>query len=207
VGAVGALVNQLHDYEPGIQSNGVFWTVAVPPSSVTADSDAGTASSRLSDYAIPDYVSALNSLAEGPHVPAAVSFDLQWAPGPSPQRFEPVDDLNGFRGEFTEGVSTIEWSSQQDGFKFQSDPASTATSLFAVVGHERNGAFFADPANTGGGAGSSSSSTNAGDSELPPTGGGRGLLVPAALAALALIVRRRSAVAGAGAISSNQTEG
>jgi len=35
-----------------------------------------------------------------------------------------------------------EWSSQQTGFSFQSDPASTSVSLYAIIGHERNGVFF-----------------------------------------------------------------
>jgi hypothetical protein len=38
--------------------------------------------------------------------------------------------------------ATIEWSSQQAGFSFQSDPASTSVSEYAILGHERNGVFF-----------------------------------------------------------------
>lgn len=74
-------------------------------------------------------------------VPATVSFDVRW--------FDVLERHNrkepdwGFGGEFVVTSTSIEWSSRQTGFSFQSDPASASRPLYAIVGNERNGVFFA----------------------------------------------------------------
>jgi len=137
---VGAFENQLHDYNPGIASNGLFWTMAVPASAVDVNPGAGRASFTASNMPMPDYGDFVNSILPGPSVPAVVSFDIRW--------FEIQDRTNrtntdeGFAGEFVVTKATAEWSSRQDGFEFRSDPAATSVSEHAIVGHERNGVFF-----------------------------------------------------------------
>ena len=133
---------QIHDYEPGIAPSGLFWTVAVPPEVVQYDLDAGTASFRMKDYATRDYFTFANGVVGGPWIPATVSFDLQWV---NPFRKFSVDKPDQqYTGEFTETKGTIEWSSVQDGFSFASDPGPTTQTLFAAVGRERNGVYYAD---------------------------------------------------------------
>ena len=131
---------QLHDYEPGIAPNGLFWTVPISPRSVRVDARRGTASFRLRDHAIPDFHNFENSLLSGPSVPAHVTFDIEWHGPTKPFRVDKPDQQ--FRGDFRQGRVTAEWSSRQDGFAFQSAPASRTTSVFAAVGHERNGIFY-----------------------------------------------------------------
>jgi hypothetical protein len=38
----------------------------------------------------------------------------------------------------------MKWSANVGDFKFVSGPASTSSSVFAEIGRERNGSFFAD---------------------------------------------------------------
>jgi hypothetical protein len=145
---VGAVVpfgpNQIHDYEPGIQDNGVFWTVAIPPNAIGFDLAAGTASYKLTNYAIKDWINFEQSVVQAVSTPATVSFDMRWL---EPDKKYHVDNpTQKFLYDFWFTKSTIVWSSEQDGFKFQSDPADPSLSLFASVGYERNGVFYDKPA-------------------------------------------------------------
>lgn len=74
-------------------------------------------------------------------MPSTVSFDVVWG-GPVTRRVNVRDAANGFAGEFNESQATVAFSATEAGFKFTSAPASTSTSVFAEVGHERNGIFF-----------------------------------------------------------------
>jgi hypothetical protein len=138
---------QVHDFNPGIAENGLFWTTPVPASAVALNLGQGTASFRMTDLAIPDYHDFLNSigLADPPIQvqPATVSFDTRWyATGPVTRL---RDEAKQFVGEFRESRATIAWSAEEPAtnFSFVSDAASTTTNPApAVLGHERNGKFF-----------------------------------------------------------------
>ncbi len=112
----------------------------VPPSSVTVDLDTGSASLAVSNLAVEDYHDLANALKDGPSVPATVSFHVAWSS--MTRRVKIRDTSSGFAGQFVENTATIAWSATEAGFSFQSDPASTSTSMFAEVGKERNGVFF-----------------------------------------------------------------
>jgi hypothetical protein len=190
--------NQIHDYEPGIQSNGVFWTVAVPPSALAHDLGAGTASFKLTDYALKDWINFPQSLAQGTSFPAVVSFDLRFLHrGP---KHTLRKDAQSFVYDFNEMQSTITWQADQDTFSFVSDPADPSKSLYASLGHHRNGVFFAQP------AGATTTSTSsapppavaaAGSSRdaLANTGGRdrRSALAGAAALGAAVVLRRLTA--------------
>jgi hypothetical protein len=133
--------NQIHDYNPGIAENGLFWTMAVPDGAVDVNSGAGRARFAMSDLAIPDLGDFVNAILPGStSTPATVSFDVQWHDIQS--RYNESSSEFGLAGEFVVTNATIEWSSVQEGFSFQSDPASTSKTDYAIVGHERNGVFF-----------------------------------------------------------------
>jgi hypothetical protein len=106
----------------------------------------GTASLRLTNYKLFDDHNLQNSVEGAPYtlepVPATVSFDIRWS-GVT-RRVKVRDKKNGFAGQFVETGATIEWSSKETGFTFQSDAAKTSKSVYAVIGHERNGVFFPD---------------------------------------------------------------
>jgi hypothetical protein len=137
---VGTYANQIHDYNPGIAPNGVFWTIPISDDAIDVNPGKGRARIAARDLEIPDYGDFVNSLLPGPSEPAVVSFDVRWFDVQS--RRNAKEPTEGFGGEFAVTSATIEWSSQQAGFRFQSDPADASRPLYALVGNERNGVFF-----------------------------------------------------------------
>src|SRR5215469_3444162 len=75
-----------------------------------------------------------------PHVPATVSLAMEWQGLIA--ELEVRDLVNGFAGRYRECSATIQWSAEEAGFSFVSDPASTSVTRFAQLGRERNGIFF-----------------------------------------------------------------
>jgi hypothetical protein len=124
----------------------VFWTVPVAADAVKVHLGKGTASLRLTNYKLFDDHNLRNSLSAPNYtqkpVDATVSFDVQWS-GVT-RRVKVRDKKNEFAGQFVETGATIEWSSKEAGFTFQSDAAKTSKTVYAVIGHERNGVFFPD---------------------------------------------------------------
>ena len=191
--------NQLHDFNPGfgpsVGTNGdrVFWTTVLPEGSVNVNPGAGRAELSVTDLPIRDFTRIPNSLSMGPSVPATVSLDLVWT-GDVTRRVNVNDAAHGFAGNYAETQATISWSASEAGFTFTSNPASTSTSLFAEVGHERNGIFFpAAPGGPNAGAAEPQASGTAGDaatspaaaSGLPPPGGSLDSSLSVALGAAA----------------------
>jgi hypothetical protein len=112
---------------------------------VAIDLDSGTASYRVSNLFEHDFGSIPNAITNGavsgPPVDATVSFDLEWS-GVTAQAVI-ANAKQGFAGDFFLTGATLSWSaSNANGFSFASDPASTSNSVFAMLGHERNGRFF-----------------------------------------------------------------
>jgi hypothetical protein len=96
----------------------------------------------LNDVEIRDFGTLVNSLMRGPSVSADVSFHVRW--GGVKNRFHLHDETNMFDARVIEDSATIRWSARRQDFKFVSDPANTSTTVFAEIGHERNGVFFQD---------------------------------------------------------------
>jgi len=71
---------QIHDFNPGIEQNGLFWTVILPTDAVQVDLNAGTATLGAHDLHMKDYGNFKNALTgyAGQPVPAVVSFTVPW---------------------------------------------------------------------------------------------------------------------------------
>jgi hypothetical protein len=93
----------------------------------------------VANFAVQDDHDVRNALLRGPAVPATVSFDIRWT-GTGRNRLR--DAALGFDLLYRDATATIEWSARQAGFEFVSDPASTSTNFFSIIGVERNGVFF-----------------------------------------------------------------
>jgi hypothetical protein len=152
-GPVGSanLPQQIHDYSPGIASNGLFWTIAVPADSVEIDLEDATASLQLEDVRVMDAHDLANALTNGhgltnppvppiAAVPATVSFDVQWSGVVS--RAKVTNLASNFTGRFIETIATIKWSASQAGFDFVSEDPNPARNFYSVIGRERNGVYF-----------------------------------------------------------------
>jgi hypothetical protein len=88
-----------------------------------------------------DYGDINNALSDGPSVEATASYRIDWLGGHHHVRLH--NAAGRFTGTFVEGAATAEWSAENaDGFRFRSDPRGTSSTVFAVLGKERNGVFF-----------------------------------------------------------------
>ncbi|MGN6359715.1 MAG: hypothetical protein ACTHNK_04935 [Thermomicrobiales bacterium] len=135
---------QVHDFNPGVGTDGLFWTLPIPRNSIAIDLDTGTAAFKMTDLAMPDFHDIVNSLSPNPtSTPGMVSFDVHWHANSGLMALR--DTSVGFTGEYRKSTASIWWSAQEpaQNFAFESDPAATSTTVnTAVMGHEHNGRFF-----------------------------------------------------------------
>jgi hypothetical protein len=142
----------VHDFNPGIEPSGLFWTAPIDRGSVRVNLGEGSASLHVADLDVEDYGTVVNALQDGPSVPASVSFDVSWKdPGDDGDDDSNDDGDNqnnrikirnadlGFRGEYVRNTATLVWSASESGFSFDAKPLASG---FAEIGHEQNGVFF-----------------------------------------------------------------
>ena len=128
---------QLHDFNPGITQNGLFWTVVLPADTVDVDLDAGTATLDVHDLHVTDDYTFENSVLHNigrPSTPAVVSFQVVWnATG----GVNVVDNAaQQFRGEFINASAHMEYSGRAGDFEFESAPLGDSTTDAAELGRE-----------------------------------------------------------------------
>jgi hypothetical protein len=143
--------SQLHNFNGGIASSGLCWTVRVPDSALKVTRDLKQATLHVEDA---DAVDDLHRFG-GANIPATVSLDITWtADGPrhhyKPGSTDPADPTN-FDGKFRIALATGTLSgSNTEGFSFTTvGEASTekvssvlGISGWAEMGIERNGSFL-----------------------------------------------------------------
>jgi len=134
--------NQINDFNPGIAPSGLFWTTAISPDDVDVDFEEGSASYRVRNVAVLDFHDIGNALFGGgaPPAPAIVSFHARWSGVQERVRIKNV--AQNFTGKFIRNQAQMEWSATTEEFTFTSAPANTSSSVFAELGHMRNGSFF-----------------------------------------------------------------
>jgi len=134
---------QYHDYNPGIPETpgGLFWTTFIDPDHVDWDDDLESAKWKENNFSLFDFHDFGNAFNDGPHPPARVTMSMKWFDAGSRRRVRNTDDQFDLLWRPT-SVS-IAWSGRtQGGGGFTSDAASTSTTLFGMLGRERNGIFF-----------------------------------------------------------------
>jgi hypothetical protein len=148
---VGDPFQQDHDWEPGIASSGLAWTIPIAASSLTVDPGTGEARLVGNSIPVPDFHDGFSAIfGGGPDpIPGHVSFDCRWAGHGDVQRVS--DDDWKFEGRFVGGPATISFTAQNDADEvvYTSDPngqRNPGPEEFGAgspaVGHERNGIFF-----------------------------------------------------------------
>jgi len=152
-GPVGShnLLQQIHDYSPGISANGLFWLISAPHDAVQVRLGSGTASVQMTDVPVLDAHDIANSLTGGKGlanppippiaaVPATVSFEIEWSNVLDQAKV--TNEMQGFTGQFWKTGATIKWSSNQAGFSFDSEAPNPTRNVYSVIGHEHSGVFF-----------------------------------------------------------------
>jgi hypothetical protein len=128
----------LHDLNPGILPSGLFWTIEIPKKSIQINLGKGRASMKVDDVPILDDV-----YGNPPPTPGSVSFTVVWSDVDERLKIRNDDPVyGGFAGIFIRNTAQMEWTATVGDFTFVSAPLATSSSLFAEIGHERNGIFF-----------------------------------------------------------------
>ena len=152
-GPVGStkLTDQIHDYNVHIDRNDVFWMIRVKHDALEVDFDDQRARLRVRDLDVFDDHDIANSLTQGlglptPPIPpmfpvkAKVSFDIEWNGALDSTSIRNTSQR--FKGKFFSTQATIQWSAEQNGFTFESEPPNPARNVISVFGREQNGVFF-----------------------------------------------------------------
>ena len=133
----------MHDFNPGIRNDGLFWTTVVPEESVQVDLGAGTANYSLRNARMPDFHDFGNAVnGGGITTPGVVSFKVTWEAQSAPTAVAfPTRPL--WRNA-APAIARMEWSGRSGEFEFQSRPIGTSSSegQGALLGEERNGTMY-----------------------------------------------------------------
>ncbi len=114
----------------------------VHPSAVEVDLEDATASFDFEGEIFDDHdlkSSLTRNYPPGYPRTATVEFHLKWEG--VLDRGMVTNTSEGFTGEYIQDVATIKWSSEQDGFRFESEDPNPARNVASVIGRERNGVF------------------------------------------------------------------
>ena len=133
---------QIHDLNPGIKPDGLFWTLAVPGDSIEVNLGKGRASLEAREVPIEDYGTIVNALFGGGPAPTPGFVSFTVTRHGVNERVNIRNDNDGFAGEFIRNIAQMAWTATVGDFTFRSDPLKTSSSSFAEIGHERNGIFF-----------------------------------------------------------------
>jgi hypothetical protein len=139
-------MSQVHDFNPGIGSNGLFWIVQVPDDAVTVTDDTLTIS--LTNVPVVDQFmfpggAASNLGTAG--VAATVSFDVTYTKSGSPRQVLPTsaDPLSPFNwaGRMWTATNSGTFSVAYDDGSFSAQGSFSSSGNFGEMGTERNGSF------------------------------------------------------------------
>ncbi len=142
----GSTFTQLHDLNPSLfPPTGLFWTVPIPESGVQVQPGRGLASMEARDVPILDYGDIVNAIFGGgpAPTPGKVSFKVIWNGVIDRVTIRNTDPVyGGFGGSFIYTAAQMEWTATVGDYTFVSAPLAESSSEFALLGQERNGAFF-----------------------------------------------------------------
>jgi hypothetical protein len=132
-------LTQIHDFNPGIAENGLFWVKGIPLQNVETHDD-GRASMHAEDLEVEDYHDLVNALLDGPSDEAECSFRIEWAASSDRHHFRYEPDKWESKVRLT--TAQAWWKAESEFVLFETDAIETSHSLFAEVGMERSGVFF-----------------------------------------------------------------
>jgi hypothetical protein len=142
---------QVHDWEPGIRDNGLFWTIPIAPGMLDVNVQRGKAIMRGQSVKVNDYHDFFNAVGFGDitPVPARVDYEVTWHGGSDHVTLSDPDYR--FSGDFITGLATISFTAQNDhgDVVYRSDSEGQRNpgpeeggAGSPAVGTEQNGEFF-----------------------------------------------------------------
>jgi hypothetical protein len=150
------LSSQLHDFSPYLLPNGLFWTVKVPNSALTVNTD-GSITLHLVDVPVTDAFTfppppqAVPGISPIQLIPAKLSLDITYMKGGNPRHVRPTshDPLSPFNwaGTMWDATNSGSFSLAYDDGSFSASGSFNSNDNFGEMGFEKNGAFLSDETN------------------------------------------------------------
>jgi hypothetical protein len=139
--------HQLHDFDPGIAPDGLFWTFQTSSENARVDpSNLGEgASLTIRHKTMFDYFNFANAFVHNTVPPdrAVVSFKLRWRGNTGPTSVkDPGPNRFRYTGIFTHASLEYSASNPSKHFTFQTDDPETSFETFAAIVNERNGRLY-----------------------------------------------------------------
>jgi hypothetical protein len=133
---------QIHDFNPGIRNDGLFWTIVIDPEAVGVDLTNGTATLELEDLHVKDYGNLENGITGdgAPPVPAVVSVKVVWTASGAVNHFD--NPAQKYRGDFHSATAQIQYEIRTGNFDIVSAALSDSSTIAAQLGQESNGSFY-----------------------------------------------------------------
>lgn len=134
---------QLHDFNPGITPNGVFWIVSLPDDAVEIHGNSLTI--RFKDVPTVDQLQFPGGTGTAP---VAVTFEATYTTTGSPRRVRPTscDPLSPFdwAGKMWDATNSGTFSVRYADGSFTASGSFSSAGQFGEMGTERNGSFVKD---------------------------------------------------------------
>ena len=133
---------QVHDFNPGIAPNGVFWILQIPDDAVVISGD--TLTIHVKNLSVADEIAF-----PGPtRTPATVTFDITYTKSGEARRVRPTSDdpLSGFTwaGKMSPATNSGTFSVAYNDGSFSAKGSFSSSGNFGEMGTERNGTFLED---------------------------------------------------------------
>jgi hypothetical protein len=145
----------VHDFNPGISSNGLFWLVQVPDDAVRITENTVTVS--LTNVAVVDQFQFPGGAGQNlgmAGVPATVSFDITYRKSGAPRVVQPTsaDPLSPFAwaGKMWMATNSGRFAVAYTDGRFAARGSFSSSGNFGELGTERNGSFVQDEVRTAG---------------------------------------------------------
>ncbi len=133
--------DQIHDFNPGTEASGLFWTAQIDRHDVLVNPGPGRAVMDVRSLPVPDFHDLVNAILGGPSIPGVVSFRVEWARSGDKQRFH--NDALQYDGQMVLTTASCAWRGRTAEAQYISNPdPGSQVSVYAQVGHMRNGVFF-----------------------------------------------------------------
>jgi hypothetical protein len=130
---------QIHDFNPGIEASGLFWTLPINPHDVNVNPGSGRAVMDVRNVEMEDYHDFVNAILDGPSLEGLVSFRAEWAGSNQKRRFH--NTAQQYDGHIVLTSATCSWIGESVEARYVSSPHGQIT-VYAEVGQVRNGVFF-----------------------------------------------------------------
>lgn len=134
----------MHDFNPGIAPNGIFWIVQIPDEAVQITDK--TLTIHLRNASVIDQFQFPGGAG---NVPATVSFDITYTKFGTPRQVQPTssDPLSPFTwsGEMWMATNAGTFSVIYNDNSFSAQGSFSSSGMFGEMGTEKNGSLAVDP--------------------------------------------------------------